>query len=277
MSITAETIIDDLVNNRLILPTMPEVALRVREAIEDDDTSSDDVARIIQTDASLATSIMQIANSSLYRGINGTNSVNEAVMRMGLKTIRNLTICLVMGQMFQATHPLIDQQLRLTWNQSVNVAALSAVIAKTWTRLEADTALLAGLTHLIGLQPLLVKLESHPEILADKAMLKSLLTDLHPRIGSEILRHWGFNEQLAKVPSEHLDIGRSTTSGKADYADVVQVAVIQSLQPGDIHSLAGVDFNSLGAKDRLGMDNDMDQISIAGGADEVDEIRSALG
>lgn len=277
MSFSAESIIDDLVNNRLLLPTIPEVALRVREAIEEEDSSADEVARIIQTDASLATSIMKIGNSSLYRGLNGSNSVNEAVMRMGLKTVRNLTICLVMGQMFQATHPLIDGELRKAWNQSVNVAALSAVIARAWTRLQADSALLAGLTHLIGLQPLLVKLESHPEILADKPRLASLLRDLHPRIGSEILRHWGFDEQLAKVPSEHLDINRSTTSGMADYADVVQVAVIQVIHPGDNHPLAGVDFASLGARERLGMDENLDQISITGGADEIAEIKASLG
>ena len=39
MSITPESIIDDLENDRLPLPTLPEVAIRVRETADDDNAS----------------------------------------------------------------------------------------------------------------------------------------------------------------------------------------------------------------------------------------------
>ncbi|MCH8104093.1 MAG: HDOD domain-containing protein [Proteobacteria bacterium] len=75
MSITAESILDDLENDRLPLPTLPEVAIKVRETVDDDDASITDVAQIIETDAALSARIIQVANSALYRGLSSADNV----------------------------------------------------------------------------------------------------------------------------------------------------------------------------------------------------------
>lgn len=198
MSITPESIIDDLENDRLPLPTLPEVAIRVRETADDDNASITDVARIIETDASLSARIVQVGNSALYRGINPAETVQAAAMRMGLNTVRSLATSLVMKQLFQATHPVVDLYLRKAWKQSTDVAALSTVIAKTSTDLESDSALLAGLTHSIGFSPILVKAESDPVLLSNSEALEKLLYGLYPVVGSRILQMWGFSDALKK-------------------------------------------------------------------------------
>jgi len=275
MSITPESIIDDLENDRLPLPTLPEVAIRVRETADDDNASITDVARIIETDASLSARIVQVGNSALYRGVNAAETVQAAAMRMGLNTVRSLATSLVMKQLFQATHPVVDLYLRKAWKQSTDVAALSAVIAKTSTSLESDSALLAGLTHSIGLSPILVKAESDPVLLNNKQALEKLLYSLYPVVGGRILKMWGFSDALIKVPSEHLNIDRNGDNGKADYVDVVQVALLQTLDD-DSHPLAGIDQSQLSALDRLGMRDSIEEISMTGGVIEVEEIRDAI-
>jgi len=275
MSITPESIIDDLENDRLPLPTLPEVAIRVRETADDDNASITDVARIIETDASLSARIVQVGNSALYRGINSAETVQAAAMRMGLNTVRSLATSLVMKQLFQATHPVVDLYLRKAWKQSTDVAALSAVIAKTSTNLESDSALLAGLTHSIGLSPILVKAESDPVLLNNAQELERLLYDLYPVVGSRILKMWGFSDALIKVPAEHLNIERNGDNGKADYVDIVQVALLQTIDD-DSHPLAGVDQSQLSALDRLGMRDSIEEISMTGGVIEVEEIRDAI-
>lgn len=142
MSITAESIIDDLENDRLPLPTLPEVAIKVRETAEDDNASINDVAKIIETDAALSARIVQVGNSALYRGVSPAETVQAATMRMGLDTVRTLATSLVMKQLFQATHPVVDLYLRKAWKQSTDVAALSAMIARGNTNLQSDSALL---------------------------------------------------------------------------------------------------------------------------------------
>lgn len=275
MNITAESILDDLENDRLPLPTLPEVAIRVRETVDDDDASISDVAQIIETDAALSARIIQVANSALYRGLSPADNVQVAVMRMGLITVRNLATSLVMKQLFQATHPVVDHYLRVAWKQSTDVAALSAMIAKSYTNLESDSALLAGLTHSIGLSPILVKAESDPDLLNDTETLEKLIYELYPAVGMQILKNWGFSEYLIQVPSQHLNIERSGTDGVADYTDIVQVALIQTVL-GTSHPLASVDQENVSALDRLGMRDSIEEIHISGGIIEVEEIKAAL-
>jgi HD-like signal output (HDOD) protein len=275
MSITPESIIDDLENDRLPLPTLPEVAIRVRETAEDDNASISDVARIIETDAALSARIVQVGNSALYRGINPAETVQAAAMRMGLNTVRSLATSLVMKQLFQATHPVVDHYLRRAWKQSTDIAAFSAVIAKSSTTLESDSALLAGLTHSIGLSPILVKAEADPALLSNAQQLEKLLYDLYPVVGSRILKMWGFSDALIRVPAEHLNVDRNGDNGKADYVDVVQVALLQTLDD-DNHPLAGIDQSQVSALDRLGMRDGIEEISMIGGVIEVEEIREAI-
>lgn len=85
--ITKEEILDDLERDRLPLPTLPEVALKVRETVDDEDATIKDVAQIIETDAVLSARIIQIANSALYRGLSYAENVQSATRRMGLNTV----------------------------------------------------------------------------------------------------------------------------------------------------------------------------------------------
>jgi HD-like signal output (HDOD) protein len=275
MSITPESIIDDLENDRLPLPTLPEVAIRVRETADDDNASITDVAKIIETDAALSARIVQVGNSALYRGINPAETVQAAAMRMGLNTVRSLATSLVMKQLFQATHPVVDHYLRKAWMQSTDIAAFSAVIAKSTTTLDPDSALLAGLTHSIGLSPILVKAEADPSLLNNAQELEKLLYDLYPVVGSRILKMWGFSDALVKVPAEHLNVDRNGDNGKADYVDIVQVALLQTIDD-DNHPLAGIDQSQVSALDRLGMRDGIEEISMIGGVIEVEEIRNAI-
>ncbi|MCP4767401.1 MAG: HDOD domain-containing protein [Gammaproteobacteria bacterium] len=275
MSITAESIIDDLENDRLPLPTLPEVAIRVRETADDEDASITDVAKIIETDAALSARIVQVGNSALYRGVNPAETVQAAAMRMGLDTVRMLATSLVMKQLFQATHPVVDHYLRIAWKRSTDVAAISAMIARSSTSLESDSALLAGLTHSIGLAPILVKAESDPVLLNDAQQLERLMYEIYPLIGSQILKNWGFSEALVSVPAEHLNIDRDGNNGKADYVDIVQVALLQTLDD-DGHPLAQVDHDLVSAFDRLDMRGAVEEINMTGGVIEVEEIKDAI-
>jgi len=275
MKITTESILDDLENDRLPMPTLPEVALKVRDTVDDENASIHDVAKIVETDAALSARIIQVANSALYRGLSSADSVHNAVMRMGLNTVRNLATSLVMKQLFQATHPVIDHYLRIAWKQSTDVAAFSAMIAKSYTNLEADSALLAGLTHSIGLSPILVKAESDPDLLNDAERLEEILLELYPVVGSEILKRWDFNEHLVQVPAEHLNIDRQGDNGKPDYTDIVQVALIQT-SAGGKGPLSSVNQADVSAFDRLGMREAIEEIDMTGGVIEVEEIKDAI-
>ncbi len=269
MSITADSILVDLENYRLPLPSLPEVAIKVRDTVDSDDVSIRDIADIIMTDAALSARIIQVANSALYRGLSTADTVQVAVTRMGLNTVRTLATSLVMKQLFQATHPVVDKYLRNAWKLSTDVAALSAVLAKSYTNLEADSALLAGLTHSIGMSPILVKAESDPALLNNTESLDKLIFDLYPKVGASILKNWDFPDAMVQVPAEHLDINRSN-SGAPDLTDLVQVALVKTVAGSD-HPLGHVNSTEIASFHRLGMAEDYEEIDMSGGVEEIKE------
>ena len=74
-------LIDELENDKLVLPSLPEVALKVRDTLDDDNASSKDVANIIATDAALSAKLLQVANSPLIRAGKQVDSIEFALLR----------------------------------------------------------------------------------------------------------------------------------------------------------------------------------------------------
>ena len=107
--------------DRIILPTLPEVALKIRAIVEDEDSSFSDVAEVMLQDASLSARLVQAANSPLYRCNSKATDVQTAVMRLGARVVRDMVMRLAMKQMFQATSDALDEHFRRTWNTAVEV------------------------------------------------------------------------------------------------------------------------------------------------------------
>jgi putative nucleotidyltransferase with HDIG domain len=253
-------ILADLENGTLVLPTLPEVALRVRDVVDDPDCTSAKLADIIVTDPALSTRLLKVSNSALYRGRVPVESIQMAVSRLGLTMVRNLVTSLVMEQMFQATSNRLEKRLHDLWEHSTEVAAISQVIAAKQPGIKADEAMLAGLIHDIGVLPILMKAEESPEILKDPALLDSLILRLHTRIGEAILRSWKFPESLIAVAAEHENYRRDTGNGP-DLVDVIQVANIQS-HVNTENALSEQELQNIKAFSKLNIDTNINVVEL---------------
>ncbi len=116
--------------NRLILPTLPDIALRVRDTVSRGDATAQELANMIVTDAALSTRLIQVSNSPLYRGAMEIKNIQMAVTRLGHKTIRTLITSLVMQQMFTPTTDTLEEYFRKAWEQSINVSSISRALVK---------------------------------------------------------------------------------------------------------------------------------------------------
>lgn len=221
------TIINDLQKGKLVLPTLPEVALKVQDVANNPEATAAQLAGIITTDAALSARLIKIANSPLYRGRVSIESVQMAITRLGIPMIRNLVTSLVMEQMFRPTNKLLEKRMRELWQHSTEVAAASQVIASKQPHIANDEAMLAGLLHEIGILPIIMKAAELPELFEDNQRLDSLIDNLYPQIGEAILKSWDFPENLITVAAEHADLNRNSQNGP-DLTDVVQVARLQS-------------------------------------------------
>ena len=259
MSKLAEKVQQELIhaieNDELVLPTLPEVALRVREAAEDPDVGIPQISKVIGNDAALTARIIKVVNSPLLRSNKEITDLQMAVSRLGINYTCNLATGLAMEQMFQATSDVVDRKMREVWNKSTEIAGICHVLCRHYTRLMPDQATLAGLVHQIGVLPILTYAEEHNELLADSISLNHVIEQIHPIIGDKILRTWEFPEPIAIVPSQYLNFTRD--SAKVDYVDIVQVATLQSYL-GSEHPYTQLDWSKVPAFAKLGLDPQVD-------------------
>lgn len=267
-------LLGDLQNNRLVLPTLPEVAFKVRKVVDDEDASAAQIAKIVATDPALTTRLLQVVNSPMYRGKAHIDNLQSAVSRLGIMLVRNLVISVVMKQLFTPKSPLIGRRLKALWEHSTQVAAICHVLAAQFTRLNPDQAMLAGLIHDIGAMPILAQAEKLPELLNDEALLDNVLHHLHTEVGGAILNAWGFAPELVAAVREHENLQRDP-GGAPDYADVVIVANLQSYL-GTAHRLAQTNWAEVPAFTRLGLDAQVSVIDMEGAGDNVKAMQQML-
>lgn len=277
MNPIAEKVRQDIItainNDQLVLPTLPEVALKVREIADDPDADIEKLTSVIGNDAALSARIIRVANSPLLRANRAIEDLRTALMRLGIQYTCNIATGLAMEQMFQATSDLVDMRMREVWSRSSEVAGISHVLCKHYTRLRPDQATLAGLVHKIGALPILTYAEDHPALLKDSFTLDAVIEELHGPLGDLILKTWGFPDELAHIPSQHINFSRE--SPKADYGDIVTVAMLQS-HLGTDSAMAKIDCSKVKAFERLGLDHDMHIAESEDLSEEMDAAMSLL-
>lgn len=209
--------------DELILPTLPELALRARETAEREDVSIHDMVEVVRFDAAISARLIKVANSPLMRARTAATDLPTAMARLGLNFSCNLITGLAMEQMFQATTEIVDDALRTVWATSTAVAGRASVIARHFTALSSDEVALAGLVHLIGALPILTFIEENLHSFSSAPQLDHLIRELHPQLGRKILENWGFPRTITLVPEEYCQFDRSYND-QTDCTDVIMMA-----------------------------------------------------
>ncbi len=218
----------------LVLPSLPEIVVRVRQAVNNEDVNLGNIVKIIQLDPSLTARLVQIANSPLYRSRQPVENCLMAVNRLGLTTTRDLVTCLVLNNVFNAENKKLSAKLKKLWQHSCHVAAIASTIAKVTPNLHEDTALLAGLLHDIGVLPVLHYAADFPDVFQSEEKLNFVIQKLRAPLGQKILQEWNFDRVLSDVSAQAENWLRDSNEA-ADYVDVVIVA--------QIHSYFGIENN----------------------------------
>ncbi len=251
-------------DEKLVLPTLPEVAIQIRQAMADSEIGIAQLTKVLSRDAALSARLVKVANSPLFRGQSEITDIQMAVSRLGRDYTCNLATGLAVEQMFKASNPMINKKLREVWNQSTQVASVAHVLAKHYTQIPADQATLAGLMHLIGVLPVITFAEKHPNVIKSAEILDKVVTSIHPGLGTHLLQHWGFADELAVVPEQAAKPYR--VASQADLADVILVARLQSVDAD-----CGTELEKVSAFARLGLSNDVEELEAEDINEEIAE------
>lgn len=240
----------ELNSGRFVLPSLPEVAFRIREMIEHPDCSVGDLAKLVNTDPAIAAKLVKVANSVMYRGVSSCDDTQSAIARLGLITTKQLVTSFAILTLYNTHSTRFKHHMQEIWQQSIEVAAYSYVLARNLPGFNEEEALLAGLIHSIGEFVVLTYAERFYDLAADEERLEMAMTSLKGPIGERVLQEWDFSPELVAVARDAGNWMRDSDEDSFDYCDLVQVAMLYALH-GDESDAALSDMASVPAFNKL--------------------------
>lgn len=198
------------------LPALPQVLLKLLDAISLNSIDIPQLAHIIRQDSAITARLLAIANSSLYNPNRYCNTVERALMCLGLETVKTLILTAAFKQHF--SH--FDQQhyrfMQNYWRHSLCFAQSSQVLAKLTRYHSPAEAYLCGLLADVGQLCLLTESpagflaiyqpdgdgrESDDGVLTDRE--RSELGITHCEFGAELIDSWQLDDFMADAVRYH--------------------------------------------------------------------------
>jgi HD-like signal output (HDOD) protein len=267
----------ELSKGKVELPSFPDIALRVRKVLSDENVSQDMVVRVVGSEPALAARLMQIGNSAaLNFSGKPITELRTAISRMGFNMVRSAAIAFAMSQLKkQDALKGLEKPLEELWKRSAAVAAMSHAVARRYSKINPDTALLAGLLHGIGQLYILTRSAQHPGLFANQAAYTAIVRDWHSAIAKALLENWEMAEEVIAAVSGFEDLERSH-SGPVDLTDVVTVGNLLAAFKDHPETIE-LNMHDVAACKRMQIDRASYEQLIDESEHEIDTLRQALG
>ena len=260
------TQIDQLLQEIGELPYMPEVALQVTNLLDDPDVSIKKLRDVIVTDPALTAKIMAVANSSFYGRLSKRKDLNQAMMTMGISSLRPLVLAFSVQGMFDR-FGMLEKAL---WEHAVGVSIAAVVLVEKRKVVPTEDALLGGLLHDIGKTVLsnanaekyrLVVKESSTKGCTFRDAEQTVYGFTHPEVGAHALHHWRFPQTYELMVRFHHDLSGVESHGEA----AIRLTAVVNLANQICHVIGvsmearpeGLVLGDLPAARRLGFSNDV--------------------
>lgn len=272
-----QTLASELSTGKVELPSFPDIAMRVRQVLADENVTPEKVVRVVGTEPALAARLLQLANSAaLNFSGKPVTDLRTAVNRMGFNMVRSAAIAFAMAQLRKVDDLKgLEKPLEALWNRSASVAAMSYAVARHLARVNADTALLAGLLHGVGQLYLLTRAAKHPKLFANEAVYHNIVRDWHSSIAKALLENWDMAEEIVDAVAGYEDIGR-VHIGPTDLTDVLTVGYLLASYRDHPESIE-LNMQGVAACTRMQLDPAGYEKLIKESGDEIAAIQAALG
>ena len=157
------------------LPSFPEVIVKLGEVAEDPNSSSREVAAVMENDQALAAKVLKLVNSAFYSFSKPVASLQHAVTLIGYNSIRSLAMSVSVKGMFKGLGDSFA--LESFWCHSLATAIAAKLLAEKNRFAFKDDMFTAGLLHDVGILlearyfPEELSLDRRPFRLADDFIL----------------------------------------------------------------------------------------------------------
>jgi len=161
-----KSIVEQANRGDLVFPTNVAASLKIQQALDNPDCVVDIATKLIMNEPLLAARVVAIANSAAFNRGSDVTNVKAAINRLGFRSLRTIVASVIVRQLAGTSKDYnIRTMTNKLWEHTAQVAALSQVIARRITKLDADTAMFAGIVHEVGNFYLLSRAEEFPALL----------------------------------------------------------------------------------------------------------------
>jgi putative nucleotidyltransferase with HDIG domain len=194
------------------LPSMPAAALNVMREADSETGSAVAVAKHISQDQALTARVLRLANSPYYGLPRQITDLQEAVVVLGMRCIRNLAVV-------AASYPWLSRPVsgyalepKQLWKHSIGVAVGAQIVAKRTKACCADTAFTAGLLHNMGKIAVSIWLDNKLKALVAYAIQENMTFDQverkvlgfdHADVGAHLAEQWNLPEVFVLAIQHH--------------------------------------------------------------------------
>jgi HD-like signal output (HDOD) protein len=272
-----QSLATELSSGKVELPSFPDIAMRVRKVLVDDNVTPDKVVLVVSSEPALAARLLQIANSAAinFSG-KAVTDLRTAVARLGFNMVRSAAIAFALSQLKKVDALKgLEQPLEELWQRSAAVAATSHVVAGRLSKVNPDTALLAGLLHGVGQLYILARARQHPALFADQPAYQAIVRDWHSSIAKALLENWEIAEEVVAAVSGFEEFEREH-KGPPDLTDVLTASYLLVSYRDHLESIE-LNLQGVTACKRLQLDTIGYDKLILESADEVSAMQLALG
>lgn len=220
-----------LSSDTLIMPSLPDIALRVSSEANNPDSSLDEMAKIISTDPTLVARMIHIANTAGMSGnAEKVTSLKRAVVKIGLNRIKNVTIALVMEQLFVSKTQELRKHFKAAWKMSMEMTCHALAIRALYAErtgdkksVDEDELALSGVVHNIGVYPIFKEVELQPKYHTDAGIKAAL--KMNTLLSGMIAERWDFPEDCVRTVREWRKGSNSVNIEQADFLLLASVAL----------------------------------------------------
>ncbi len=194
------------------IATLPTIATEILKIMRGNNTSMREIAMLIEKDISVTAKILKVANSPLWGYASKVDSVQRALVLLGLKQVSNIVIAVSLYSTFASLRPNPYFDREQFWLHSVSTGQIARKLTRALDLNFQGEEFVAGLIHDIGKMALdqfwpdqfqevtrFSQSNNIPMIEAER----QLLNCTHAEIGAALLEYWNFPETIVTVLQYH--------------------------------------------------------------------------
>jgi HD-like signal output (HDOD) protein len=223
-----QNVLDQVLKEDVRLPSMPDVAMKVRSAISIDSTSNETLTTIIARDPGLTAYLVRAASSPIYRRSAAPKTLSEVVGLLGFAATNSLVMIYSTRNMVEIKTEAAKKLFNHTWERLVVKTSVASFLAQQLKYRPVDQVQMAMLLTEVGSLAVLSAMLGTSET-PDSAIYFQMCRQYSKQIGCAALAKWGVDQTIINVLS---DCGNwdKTWDDKLNLLDIANLALYYTVR-----------------------------------------------